>query len=71
MTVGDLKAELSRWRDDATVTFRSPFKEQEYRFYRFQRSGDSLPVVELDEYSEAPRVALPRAYGRSKIGAGT
>ena len=33
LTVGDLKSELSRWSDDTPVTFRSPLKEQNYRFY--------------------------------------
>jgi len=35
LTVGDLKSELSRWSDETPVTFRSPLKEQEFRFYRY------------------------------------
>lgn len=29
LTVGDLKAELARWRDDTPITFHSPLREQE------------------------------------------
>ena len=37
LTVGDLKSELSRWSaDDAPVTFYSPLREQEFRFYRYR-----------------------------------
>jgi hypothetical protein len=35
LTVGDLKSELSRWSDETPVTFHSPLKEQEFRFYRY------------------------------------
>jgi hypothetical protein len=34
LTVGDLKSELSRWSGETPVMFRSPLKEQEFRFYR-------------------------------------
>jgi len=44
LTVGDLKSELSRWSDDTPVTFRSPLKEQDYRFYRC-RPGDNVLVL--------------------------
>lgn len=60
LTVGDLRSELSRWHDDTPVTFRSPLKEREYSFYRFQ-SGDHLLVVELNDYPEAPTVLRPGA----------
>ena len=46
LTVGDLKSELSRWSDDTPVTFRSPLKEQDYRFYRY-RPGDNVLVLEI------------------------
>lgn len=36
LTVGDLKSELSRWSDETPVMFRSPLKEQEFRFYRYR-----------------------------------
>ncbi len=34
LTVGDLKSELSRWSNETPVTFYSPLREQEFRFYR-------------------------------------
>ena len=42
LTVGDLKSELSRWSDDTPVTFRSPLKEQEFRFYRYRPDANVL-----------------------------
>ncbi len=36
MTVGDLKSELSRWSNETPVTFYSPLREQEFRFYRYR-----------------------------------
>ena len=53
LTVGDLKAELARWRDYTPITFHSPLREQEYRFYRFRRSGDAL-LIDLNAYPETP-----------------
>ncbi|MDX6559641.1 MAG: hypothetical protein QOF72_2690 [Blastocatellia bacterium] len=58
LTVGDLKSELSRWSDDTPVTFRSPLKEQDYRFYRY-RAGDNVLVLEINEFPETSPVALP------------
>jgi hypothetical protein len=46
LTVGDLKSELSRWSDDTPVTFLSPLKEQEFRFYRY-RPGDKVLAAGL------------------------
>jgi hypothetical protein len=40
------------------VTFRSPLKEQEFRFYS---SGENLVVLEINEFPETPAEALPGA----------
>ena len=58
LTVGDLKSELSRWSDDTPVTFRSPLKEQDYRFCHY-RAGDNVLVLEINEFPETSPVALP------------
>ena len=58
LTVGDLKSELSRWANETPVTFYSPLKEQEFRFYRY-RPGDSVLVLEINESPETPPVVLP------------
>ena len=58
LTVGDLKSELSRWSDETRVTFCSPLKEQEFRFYRY-RPGENLLVLEINEFPETAPVALP------------
>jgi mRNA-degrading endonuclease RelE of RelBE toxin-antitoxin system len=58
LTVGDLKSELSRWSNETPVTFYSPIREQEFRFYRY-RSGDSVLVLEINEFPETPQKALP------------
>jgi hypothetical protein len=60
LTVGDLKSELSRWSDETPVTFRSPLKEQEFRFYRY-RPGKNLLVLEINEFPETAPEALPSA----------
>jgi Asp-tRNA(Asn)/Glu-tRNA(Gln) amidotransferase B subunit len=60
LTVGDLKSELSRWSDETPVTFRSPLKEQEFRFYRY-RPGKDLLVLEINEFPETAPEALPSA----------
>ena len=60
LTVGDLKSELSRWSDETPVTFRSPLKDQEFRFYRYRR-GENLLVLEINEFPETSPVALPGA----------
>lgn len=60
LTVGDLKSELSRWSDATPVTFYSPLKEQEFRFYRY-RPGDSLLVLEINEFPEISPAAIPGA----------
>jgi hypothetical protein len=58
LTVGDLKSELSRWSDDTPVTFRSPLKEQEFRFYRY-RPDEKVLVLEINEFPETSPVVLP------------
>ena len=60
LTVGDLKSELSRWSDETPVTFHSPLKEQEFRFYRYS-SGENLLVLEINEFPKTAPVALPGA----------
>jgi hypothetical protein len=60
LTVGDLKSELSRWSNETPVTFHSPLKEQEFRFYRCS-SGKNLLVLEINEFPETSQVALPGA----------
>lgn len=58
LTVGDLKSELSRWSDRTPVIFCSPLRKQEFRFYRY-RAGDSVLVLEVNEFPETPEVVLP------------
>jgi hypothetical protein len=60
LTVGDLKSELSRWSDDTSVTFYSPLREQEFRFYRY-RPGTIALVLEINEFPETSPAALPGA----------
>jgi hypothetical protein len=60
LTVGDLKSELSRWSDETPVTFHSPLKEQQFRFYRY-RPGENLLVLEINEFPETSPEALPGA----------
>jgi hypothetical protein len=60
LTVGDLKSELSRWSDETPVTFRSPLKEQEFRFYRY-RPAENVLVLEINEFPETSPEALPNA----------
>jgi hypothetical protein len=60
LTVGDLTSELSRWSNETPVTFYSPLREQEFRFYRY-RPGDSALVLEINEFPETPQEALPGA----------
>ena len=40
------------------MTFLSPLKEQEFRFYRY-RPAENLLVLEIDEFPETPPEALP------------
>ena len=58
LTVGDLKSELSRWSDETPVAFRSPLKEQEFRFYRYRPEKNVL-VLEINEFPETSPVVLP------------
>jgi hypothetical protein len=63
LTVGDLKTELSKWSDDTTVTFYSPLKEQELRFYRYS-PGARVLVLEVNEFPEHPRLRFPERKTR-------
>jgi hypothetical protein len=58
LTVGDLKSELSSWSNETPVTFYSPLREQEFRFYRYRHS-DSVLVLEINEFPETSEAALP------------
>jgi hypothetical protein len=58
LTVRDLKSELSRWSGETPVAFRSPLKEQEFRFYRYRPEKNVL-VLEINEFPETAPVALP------------
>ena len=60
LTVGDLKSELSRWSIETPVTFYLPLREQEFRFYRY-RPGDSVLILEINEFPETSPVVLPGA----------
>ena len=60
LTVGDLKSDLSRWSDDTVVTFRSPLRDQEFRFYRYRPADNALLVVEINEFPETPQEVLPK-----------
>ena len=60
LTVGDLKSELSRWADETPVSFYSPLREQEFRFYRY-RPADRVLVLEINEFPETSPMALPEA----------
>jgi hypothetical protein len=56
ITVGELRAELSRWLDSAAVTFRCPLQGQELRFYRVQSPSKDVVQIELNQYPETPAV---------------
>ena len=56
ITVGELRAELSRWQDSAAVTFRCPLQDQELRFYRLQSPSKDVVQIELNQYPETPAV---------------
>ena len=56
ITVGELKAELGRWQDNAAVTFRCPLQDQELRFYRVQGLSRDVVQIELNQYPETPLV---------------
>jgi hypothetical protein len=60
LTVGDLKTELSRWSDETPVSFYSPLREQEFRFYRY-RPADRVLVLEINEFPETSPLAVPEA----------
>jgi len=67
LTVGDLKSELSRWSDETPVTFRSPLKEQEFRFYRY-RPGEKLLVLESMNFRRhRPRRCPPHSRQSSAL----
>jgi hypothetical protein len=56
ITVGELKAELSRWQESAAVAFRCPLRDQELRFYRIQSLSKDVVQIELNQYPETPPV---------------
>jgi hypothetical protein len=58
LTVGDLTSELSRWSNETPVTFYSPLRDQEFRFYRY-RPSDGVLVLEINEFPETPQAVLP------------
>jgi hypothetical protein len=60
LTVGDLKSELTRWSDETPVSFYSPLREQEFKFYRY-RAGENVLVLEINEFPETSPLALPEA----------
>jgi hypothetical protein len=60
LTVGDLKSELSRWSDETPVSFYSPLREQEFKFYRY-RAGENVLFLEINEFPETSPLALPEA----------
>jgi mRNA-degrading endonuclease RelE of RelBE toxin-antitoxin system len=53
-----LKSELSSWSNETPVTFYSPLREQEFRFYRYRHS-DSVLVLEINEFPETPQLLPP------------
>ena len=59
ITVGELRAELSRWKDNAAITFRCPLLDQELRFYRVQSLSKDVVQIELNQYPETPLVLPP------------
>ena len=60
LAVGDLKSELSRWSDETPVTFHSPLKEQDFRFYR-DSSGENLLILEIGAFPETSPAVVPGA----------
>ena len=67
ITVGELKAELSRWQDNAAVTFRCPLQDQELRFYRLQSPSKDFVQIELNLYPETPPV-IPTSGAKIRRG---
>ena len=66
LTVGDLKSELSRWSDDKPVTFYSPLKAQEFKFYRYrvlvQNAVSGKLVAMLDQKPVRSLFVFPLAH---------
>ena len=56
ITVAELRVELGRWPDNATVTFRCPLQHQEFRFYRVQSPAKEVVQLELNQYPETPPI---------------
>jgi len=56
ITVGELKAELSRWPDGSAVTFRCPLQSQELRFYRIQSPSKDFVQIKLNLYPDTSSV---------------
>ena len=55
LAVGDLKSELSRWADDTSVTFYSPLREQEFRFYRYRPGRSCARSLRLTNFQKHRR----------------
>ena len=67
ITVGELKAELSRWEDGAAVTFRCPLQNQELRFYRAQSPSKDVVQIELNLYRRRRRSCPHKGQGHREI----
>ena len=56
LTVAELKVELGRWSDQATVNFSCPMLEQEFRFYRSHSPAFNVVEIVLNTYPQTPPV---------------
>ena len=56
LTVAELKVELGRWSDQATVNFRCPTMDQEFRFYRSHSPAFDVVEIVLNMYPQTPPV---------------
>ena len=56
LTVAELKMELGRWSDQATVNFRCPIMDQEFRFYRSHSPALNVVEIVLNTYPQTPPV---------------
>jgi hypothetical protein len=59
LTVAELKVELGRWSDQATVNFCCPILDQEFRFYRSHSPAFNVVEIVLNTYPQTPPV-IPR-----------
>ena len=56
LTVAELKVELGRWSDQATVKFRCPILDQEFKFYRSHSPAFNVVEIVLNTYPQTPPV---------------